>query len=144
MLICRKLFDTSLSFSVVRHPFERLVSAYQNKFVDHPKSSYGRYLNSHYGGISFSNFVQMILDQSEKKCQQLNNCSLNNHWKPFISRCHYCDVRYSIIARAETIREDQKYIGHMANVTFHQILKSSHYCKKKNYFIASTFQIKLF
>ena len=62
----------------------------------------------------------MILDQSEKNCQQLNNCKLDNHWKPFISRCAYCDVRYSVIAKAETIEEDQKYIGHMANVTFQQ------------------------
>ena len=123
LTMCRELFDTCLSFSIVRHPFERLVSAYQNKFADHKNSGYGRYLKSHYGEISFTNFAQMILDQSEKKCQRLNNCLFDNHWKPFISRCHYCDVRYSIIAKAETIREDQMYIGHMANVTFHQIGK---------------------
>ena len=112
-----------MSFSIVRHPFERLASAYQNKFVDCNNSickKYAKNLEVHYGENSFGKFVQMILDQSEKNCQQLNNCKLDNHWKPFISRCAYCDVRYSVIAKAETIEEDQKYIGHMANVTFQQ------------------------
>ena len=124
-LIFRNLFEKSLSFSVVRHPFERLVSAYQNKFADHHTSRFARYLKSHYGAISFSMFVKMILEQSEKNYQQKNSCKMkmNNHWKPFITRCAYCDVSYSIIARAETIREDQRYIGHMANVTFYELGK---------------------
>ena len=112
-----------MSFSVVRHPFERLVSAYQNKFVDHFDSKYANYLKSHYGGNSFTLFVKMILDLSEKRCQQMNNCKMDNHWKPFISRCAYCDVSYSVIAKAETFEEDQMYIGHMANVTFYNIGK---------------------
>ena len=122
-LIFRNLFEKSLSFSVVRHPFERLVSAYQNKFADHKTSRYATYLKSHYGAISFAMFVKMILEQSEKNCQQMNSCKMDNHWKPFISRCAYCDVSYSIIAKAETIKEDQRYIGHMANVTFYELGK---------------------
>ena len=110
-----------MSFSVVRHPFERLVSAYQNKFADHDDSRYATYLKSQYGGNSFPLFVKMILDLSEKRCQQMNWCQMDNHWKPFISRCAYCDVSYSVIAKAETISEDQMYIGHMANVTFYKI-----------------------
>ena len=110
-----------MSFSVVRHPFERLVSAYQNKFADHDNGRYAKYLKSQYGGNSFTLFVKMILDQSEKRCRQMNWCQMDNHWKPFISRCAYCDVSYSVIAKAETIREDQMYIGHMANVTFYEI-----------------------
>ena len=45
-------------------------------------------------------------------------CGLNNHWKPFISRCGFCDVPYTVIARAETMIEDLEFIGMMANVTF--------------------------
>ena len=120
-VVFRNLFETSLSFSVVRHPFERLVSAYQNKVADQHNSTRGNYLKSHYGAVSFAIFAKMILDQSEKNCPQMNNCKLDEHWKPFISRRAYCDVSYSIIARVETMDEDQKYIGHMANVTFHKI-----------------------
>ena len=101
------------------------MSAYQNKFVDKKNTTYTKKLvenlEANYGENSFATFVRMILDQREMKCQQLNNCQLDNHWKPFISRCAYCDVRYSVIAKAETIEEDQKYIGYMANVTFQQI-----------------------
>ena len=121
MLFFRNLFEKSLSFSVVRHPFERLVSAYQNKVADHQNSKRRKYLASEYGAYSFDIFAKMILHQSEKNCPQMNKCKLDAHWKPFISRRAYCDVSYSIIARAETMNEDQKYIGRMANVTFHKI-----------------------
>ena len=40
---------------------------------------------------------------------------------PSIRRCGYCDVPYRVIARAETVQEDQQYIGHMANVEFQKI-----------------------
>ena len=100
------------------------MSAYQDKIVDY--ENYIKYVEpllKRFGGVSFFHFVTMILDSGAKNCQEMNQCSLNNHWKPFISRCAYCDVSYSIIARAETIREDQRYIGHMANVTFYELGK---------------------
>ena len=63
----------------------------------------------------------MILDSADKKCKDLNKCGLNNHWKPFISLCSYCDIPYRVIVKAETIKEDQKNLGLMANVTFPEI-----------------------
>ena len=124
VFIIRDLFETSVSFSIVRHPFERLVSAFQDKIVDQSDGWYAnrvQYLKVEYGGVSFPHFAEMILDKSVKVCRQMNTCKLDKHWKPFISRCGYCDIPYTVIARAENIAEDQKYIGHMANVTFHKI-----------------------
>lgn len=86
--------------------------------VDSSNSEYTKY-----HGISFAQFTKLVLDESEKNCQEINNCKLDYHWLPFISRCAYCDLFYSIIARAETLDEDQKYIGRMANVTFEKIGK---------------------
>ena len=100
------------------------MSAYQDKIVDGtstPKGKYAKSLKKEYGGVSFVDFTTMILDDSEKKCQKLNNCHLNGHWKPFISRCGYCDIPYTIIVKAETLAEDQKYLGLMANVEFMKI-----------------------
>ena len=52
------------------------------------------------------------------KCHSMKNCGLNMHWRPYISRCGYCDVHYTAIARAETLAEDMQFMGMMANVSF--------------------------
>ena len=83
--------------------------------------------------ISFEIFTKLILDETEKKCQQIQNCKSDLHWRPFISQCAYCHAPYTIIGRLETADEDQKYIGHMANVTIR---------KKGN--MANKFKVYLF
>ena len=104
----------------MRHPFERIVSAYQDKIVDN-KKKHLKHLLGMFGGVSFVHFVKMILDKGAKYCQEMNQCLLNYHWRPFISRCGYCDVPYNIIVKTETLQEDQKYLGLLANVTFAKI-----------------------
>jgi len=117
----RNLVEKSISFSVVRHPFERLVSAYQDKVIDRRDKHYAyvtKKLDFQYGGVNFRNFIQMILDDSERNCRSPAHCGLDKHWKPFISRCGYCDAPYNFIVKAESFRQDQKFLGKMANVTF--------------------------
>ena len=100
------------------------MSAFQDKLVDQSDKFYTRVVHQirdTYGEVTFANFVQFILDQSGRVCRTINRCNLDKHWRPFVSRCGYCDVPYDVIATAENIAEDQKYIGHMANVTFHKI-----------------------
>jgi len=120
----KDLFETSNSFSIVRHPFERLVSAFQDKLVDQGDKFYKRvvdHIRIKYGEITFTSFVYMILDNSDKLCKEMNSCRLDKHWKPFISRCGYCDMPYKVIAKAENFADDQKFIGRLANVTFQKI-----------------------
>ena len=64
--------------------------------------------------------------KAARKCHSMRTCGLNNHWRPFISRCGYCDVPYTAIARAETLTEDMEFMGMMANVTFST--KGEDYC----------------
>jgi len=116
-----RLFENSISFSAVRHPFERFVSAYQDKLIDNGNSSYKKItnvLNKRYGNVTFSNYVKLFLEISHKGCRQLNNCSIDRHFRPFISRCGYCDVPYKVISKSENFSEDLKYLGHLSNVTF--------------------------
>ena len=99
----------------------RLVSAYQDKLVDGSDKFYKRVIDhiiNTYGEINFENFVHMVINNSKKRCRRLNKCGLDIHWKPFISRCGYCDIPYKVIAKAENFAEDQKFIGKLANIDF--------------------------
>merc|ERR1712107_725561 len=100
----RLMMDKTVSFSIVRHPWVRLVSAFQDKMLD-----------------NHDNFYKSIIDQSEEICRTPNRCRLDKHWKPFLSRCGYCDLEYQVIARMENFVQDQEMIGRLANVTFQKI-----------------------
>jgi len=120
----RMLAKSTTSFSMVRHPFERLVSAYQDKMVDGTDPSYfsiKNFIFDKYGEVTFPNFVRMILYKSRTKCRTMSTCRLDKHWKPFISRCAFCDIPYRVIAKAETFLEDQQYIGQLAGVQLERV-----------------------
>ena len=84
-----------LTFSFVRHPFDRIVSAYKDKAEggDFLKDT----LMKNYGNFAFSTFIMHILKGKQ-----------NAHWQLFDRRCSYCGFSYSMIGRSETF--DQGYI----------------------------------
>jgi len=116
------LAKTTISFSMVRHPFVRLVSAYENKVVRAPGiyAALRSKLKKHFGDFSFSSFVKMITLEGKRVCNApgKSDCGFNGHWRPFVSRCAYCTTPYTIIAKFETFKEDLRYIGMIANITF--------------------------
>merc|ERR1712156_328201 len=84
---------------MVRHPFERVVSAYQDKVMGGTwKENHwaGKMLKRKYKEISFVAFVQMIVDTARKLCSSPGRrpCRLNIHWRPFVSRCGFCTTPY--------------------------------------------------
>ena len=119
-----------LSFSFVRHPFERLVSAYKNKFGENTKEFNRNYYPRVFswwfkGERSFSSFVDLVLYQFRRSCNPNNtnasridtNCSdatcedkIDTHWRPFTFKCSYCDINYDLIGRMETWNDDLNYI----------------------------------
>jgi len=111
------LAKASVSFSMVRHPFERLVSAYLDKVV-----LVAGKLIAERGNASFPSFVRWLTSKVHKdvcfKNGESRDCAMNPHWLPLQARCFYCMVPYKIIAKFETFSEDLRYIGQLANVTF--------------------------
>ena len=45
--------------------------------------------------------------QGERQCVRPAECGLDRHWKPMVSRCGFCSVRYTVIARMEHFARDQ-------------------------------------
>ncbi|CAK9802330.1 Carbohydrate sulfotransferase 11 [Anthophora quadrimaculata] len=103
---------------VVRHPLERLLSAYRNKLeAKHEKSS--RYFQTRFGkkiirryrhnateeslrkgdDVTFREFVEFVTDDS-------SNETRNEHWKPIYELCQPCLVNYNLVSKYESLVED--------------------------------------
>ncbi|XP_068899892.1 carbohydrate sulfotransferase 11-like isoform X2 [Tenebrio molitor] len=111
----RHCLDHYTTFVMVRHPFERLLSAYRNKF----ENTYTKYFQLRYGksiikkyranatdsdlqtgvNVTFREFVLYILD---------GGAGDNEHWAPVYDLCHPCSLNYSFIGRYETLAEDAR------------------------------------
>ena len=97
-------------FLFVRDPFERLASAYRNKFVESYnvtffERTYGRYIIrkfrtnlSRNRRISFKEFINYILDGESKV--------MNTHWQLYDELCRPCLVWYDFIGHFEDIKQD--------------------------------------
>jgi hypothetical protein len=106
--------DQYLKFGVIRDPFERLVSAYLEKFVHHRASrnnlahteplirqaqSYGQF--DAQVGISFDQFVETILRQDPY--------DLDPHWRP--QYLHFLGVKHmSRVFRLDNSGELERYL----------------------------------
>ncbi|XP_042142076.1 carbohydrate sulfotransferase 14-like [Ixodes scapularis] len=91
----------------VRHPFERLVSAYVDKVLG-PRATnayfYDRYWNDVPGvratgrNLTFPEFIDYILNQTVNQ--------MDSHWTPYYVTCQPCTVKYKVIGKLETASRD--------------------------------------
>ncbi|XP_076685245.1 carbohydrate sulfotransferase 11 isoform X2 [Andrena cerasifolii] len=102
---------------VVRHPLERLLSAYRNKLEAKHQSS--KYFQARFGkkivkryrpnateaslrngdDVTFREFVEFVTDES-------SNETRNEHWKPIYELCQPCLVNYNLVSKYESLAED--------------------------------------
>lgn len=107
---------------MVREPFERLLSAYRNKFTE--KSPYfhkrfGRKIIRKYrtnpkvediekgNNVKFPEFVQYITDPVTMETE-----GFNEHWALYASLCQPCLISYDFVGKYETLDDDIDYIMH--------------------------------
>nr|XP_006815822.1 PREDICTED: carbohydrate sulfotransferase 8-like [Saccoglossus kowalevskii] len=115
------------SFLFVRHPFQRLLSAYRNKFEIPDNKAFvrtGRKIISLYRSyattkkygntlnprVKFPEFVRFLLNSENKS-------SFNVHWDFQHKLCAVCDHSYDFIGHFENIVEESNYFLHSIGVT---------------------------
>lgn len=116
-----------LKFIFVREPFERLVSAYRNKFT----RSYNTAFHKRYGtkiirrhrldpkpealekgnDVSFPEFVQYLVDPRTRREEPYNE-----HWERVHSLCHPCLIHYDIVGKYETLETDAEAVLRLVGV----------------------------
>ncbi|XP_023660906.1 carbohydrate sulfotransferase 11-like [Paramormyrops kingsleyae] len=116
-----KRLRSYLKFIFVREPFERLVSAYRNKFT----RSYNKAFHKRYGtriirrhrpnpqpealergdDVSFEEFVYYLVDPRTQREEPFNE-----HWEQIHSLCHPCLIHYDVVGKYETLEQDSNYV----------------------------------
>ena len=116
--------NTYTKIMVVRHPLERLVSAYRDKFrtynkwTKHFQLRYGRKIALLYRGndvtvealkrghdVTFEEFLTFIVDDVIPESERVNP-----HWDTYQHLCHPCHVKYDHVIKFETLEEDNTAI----------------------------------
>jgi hypothetical protein len=107
-------------FIFVRHPFERLVSAYKDKFAgddDFYQKAVGRGIIRKFRknpsslslqkghDVSFPEFVDFIVNEWKD-----GRRPLDVHWRPVVDLCLPCAMQFDFIGKFETLNQDVEFL----------------------------------
>jgi len=118
----KKIFSESVKFIIVRHPFERLVSAYRDKLAGFSRNEHYLTMRKHIikkyrkktkdkSAIpTFKESVDFVIDELKKMEAGVSKVMIDGHFMPFSRRCVPCAINYDVIIKFETLEEDSKYL----------------------------------
>ncbi len=106
---------TYFKFMFVRHPLDRLLSAYRNKFGEHFRDferKFGVYIVKHFrqnppknptgDDVTFTEFLDYV--------SQTDKVQLNEHWSRYVDLCQPCHIDYDFIGYYEQFDEDIHFL----------------------------------
>ena len=100
-----KKVENYTTFTVIRHPFDRVLSAYYNtkrsvKYME--EGQYGptkKVLGmTNNDTLSLSDFIKIVTNDSSPYYR-------NTHWTPYSETCSFCDMNYDHIIKVETMSQ---------------------------------------
>ena len=118
----RVIIQTYFKVMTIRHPMERALSAYVDKFtaskLTDPLVACVKHANKHYrssknqiklkngkqtipSGLTWDDFTSLVTD---------NSSPYNPHWDSAYHLCHPCVIQYDYITRTETMATDSGHI----------------------------------
>ncbi|TRY95292.1 hypothetical protein DNTS_006747 [Danionella cerebrum] len=124
--------NSYFKFFIVRDPFERLVSAFKDKFVKNPRfepwykheiapAIIRKYRKIHHDdgkrvGLQFEDFVRYLGDKTGR--QHLDRAFGEHiiHWLTYTELCAPCDISYNVVGHHETLQLDAPYILKAAGI----------------------------
>lgn len=122
----RYILNNYYKFMFVREPFERLLSAYKDKFERKSNEVYDKYAGKvkrsvrrlkfgadgwrSDGDINFSDFILYLIDTNSKGGRY------NEHWRQYYKLCYPCEINYDFIGHYETLEEDARFVLREASV----------------------------
>ena len=122
--ILRNLPDHIFKFVLVRHPFRRILSVYNDKFLNnHLEDTLSGWIQLEENillemktnetlisirrneiRLDFQTFLLYIIDSIQRKNQ------INSHWERIVQRCFICSINYNWIGKIENFDEDSKIL----------------------------------
>ncbi|XP_068236784.1 carbohydrate sulfotransferase 13-like [Palaemon carinicauda] len=159
------LLQKSLKFMIVRHPFERILSAYRDKMLRVLKTEdpyrhmqlsvlqkYGHIGNNvsssgvrkadepskEYSHPTFLQFLYKVRDDMKFFWKVMDGTVVDPHWTPTWYSCAPCQIQYDIIAKMESLDVDQEFILHAANLQDTLVNARTHASKFDGYSDSAT------
>ncbi|CAK6962469.1 carbohydrate sulfotransferase 10 [Scomber scombrus] len=125
--------NTYFKFFIVRDPFERLISAFKDKFVKNPRfepwykhdiapAIIRKYRKSHRdsdltaSGLHFDDFVRYLGDVEGRRRMDRQFGEHIIHWVTYAELCAPCEIHYSVVGHHETLEQDAPHILKAAGI----------------------------
>ena len=114
------MLESYFKFTFVREPFERILSAYKDKFVylrkyDRPILEFhGKEILKNFrpnasqralkelNDITFREFIEYLVTKGSKRSTSV----MDWHWDNYVNICGMCSIEYDFIGHYETMEQD--------------------------------------
>ena len=114
------MLKTYFKFLFVREPFERLLSAYLDKFLSgNPDfhNNYGREIIKRYRPSGNPGHKNVTFDEYLNYVINIGKGYWNEHWQTYDKLCHPCGIHYDFIGKFENLEQEAPYVLEISGIS---------------------------